>query len=550
MLKEIQGFTTSLKRIVIYSFVVFLFTNCTSTTKTNRDHLVFRYNEHKNISSLDPAFSKDLADIWATNQLFNGLVQMDNQLVVKPSIAESWTITDSAKTYTFSLKNNIYFHKHQLFTTSTSHSYQDSTRTVTAKDFEYSFNRLLDKSLASPGSWVLNKVERFYAENDSTFVIHLKQPFPAFLGLLTMKYCSVVPKEIVEHYASDFRSNPIGTGPFKFKRWEENIKLVLRRNNNYFETNTSGERLPYLEAIAVTFLPDKQSEFLQFAQGNIDFVSGLDASYKDEILSSEGKLKALYVPDVNMIRGPYLNTEYLGFYMDSEITEIQSSLIRKAINIGFDRQKMITYLRNGIGIPANGGFIPKGLPGYDDAIGFTYQPEEAKNLVAQFKSETGINNPKITLTTTSNYLSFCEYIQREIQKTGLEVVVDVIPASSLRDLKANGQLDFFRASWVADYPDAENYLSLYYSENFVPNGPNYTHFKNDTFDALYEQAYLETDSNLRAKLYTQMDSLVMQSAPIVPLFYDEVVRFTRKNVSGLGINATNLLDVKRVKKIK
>ena len=525
------------------SCVVLLLTNCTNTSKINKDHLVFRYNEHRNISSLDPAFSKDLADTWATNQLFNGLVQMNNQLVIQPGIAKSWVITDSAKTYTFSLNKNIHFHKHHLFG-------KDSTRTVVASDFEYSFNRLRDKNIASPGSWVLNKVDHFYAENDSTFVIKLKQPFPAFLGLLTMKYCSVVPKEIVEHYGSDFRSHPIGTGPFKFKRWEENIKLVLRRNANYFETNTSGEQLPHLEAVAITFLPDKQSEFLQFAQGNIDFVSGLDASYKDEILSSEGQLKTNYIDAVNMIRGPYLNTEYLGFYMDSELPELQSNRIRKAINIGFDRQKMITYLRNGIGIPANGGFIPKGLPGYDKSIGYSYQPEEAKRLVSLFKSETGITNPKITLTTTSNYLSYCEYIQREIQKTGLDVIVDVIPASSLRDLKANGQLPFFRASWIADYPDAENYLSLYYSKNFVPNGPNYTHFKSDAFDTLYEQAYLETDSDLRAKLYTKMDSLVMQSTPIVPLFYDEVVRFTRKTISDLGINATNLLDLKHVKKIK
>jgi ABC-type transport system substrate-binding protein len=543
MLKQIKWFTSFSIHYFKISCYALLLTSCSNTSNSEKDHLVFRYNEHKNISSLDPAFSKDLADIWATNQLFNGLVQMDDQLIVQSSIAESWAITDSAKTYTFSLNKNIRFHKDPLFG-------NDSTRTVNAADFEYSFNRLRNRTIASPGSWVLNKVDRFYAENDSTFTIKLKQPFPAFLGLLTMKYCSVVPKEIVEHYGSDFRSHPIGTGPFKFKRWEENIKLVLRRNNNYFETDPSGKQLPHLEAIAVTFLPDKQSEFLQFAQGNIDFVSGLDASYKDEILSSEGKLKASYVDAVNMIRGPYLNTEYLGFYMDSDVSELQSNLIRKAINIGFDRKKMITYLRNGIGIPANGGFIPKGLPGYDNSIGFTYQPEEAKRLVAQFKSENQNNNPKITLTTTSNYLSFCEYIQRELQKTGLDVIVDVIPASSLRDLKANGQLDFFRASWIADYPDAENYLSLYYSKNFVPNGPNYTHFKNDVFDALYEQAYLETNSGLRAKLYTKMDSLVMQSVPIVPLFYDEVVRFTRKNISGLGINATNLLDIKRVKKIK
>lgn len=523
-------------------FIIVL-SSCNSKKETNEEHLVFRYNEHKNIGSLDPAFSKDLADIWATHQLFNGLVQMDNQLNVKPCIAKNWIITDSAKTYTFNLRHDVYFHKHNLFG-------KDSTRTVNASDFEYSFNRLKDEKLASPGSWVLNKVESYSAINDSTFQIKLKQPFPAFLGLLTMKYCSVVPKEIVEHYGNDFRSNPIGTGPFKFKRWEENIKLVFRRNNNYFEIDDNGKQLPYLEAIAITFLPDKQSEFLQFAQGNIDYVSGLDASYKDEILTSDGKLKSLYADDVDMIRGPYLNTEYLAFFMETDVKELQALKLRKAINLGFDRVKMMTYLRNGIGIPASGGFIPKGLPGFDDSIGFTYQPEKAKQLVAEFKAETGIQNPEVTLTTTSNYLSFCEYIQREIQKLGINVNVDVIPASSLKDGKANGQLDFFRASWIADYPDAENYLSLYYSKNFAPNGPNYTHFNNKEFDALYEAAYLETDIVKREELYTKMDSLVMASAPIVPMFYDEVVRFTRKEVEGLGINATNLLELKTVNKVK
>ncbi len=538
MLKHIKFLFNKLPLYVL----ILMLLSCSSKEKATKDNLVFRYNEHKNISSLDPAFSKDLADIWATHQLFNGLVQMDNQLNVKQSIADNWTITDSAKTYTFNLRKDVFFHKHERFG-------KDSTRIVNASDFEYSFNRLIDKSVASPGSWVLNKVEQFKAVNDSTFRIQLKQPFPAFLGLLTMKYCSVVPKEIVAYYGNDFRSNPIGTGPFKFKRWEENLKLVFRRNESYFEIDNKGKQLPYLEAIAITFLPDKQSEFLQFAQGNIDFVSGLDASYKDEILTSDGKLKSRYSETVNMIRGPYLNTEYLAFFMESDVSELQALKLRKAINTGFDRAKMMTYLRNGIGIPANGGFIPKGLPGFDNTIGFDYQPEFAKQLVSEFKSETGIENPEVTLTTTSNYLSFCEFIQRELQKTGLNVNVDVIPASSLKDAKANGQLDFFRASWIADYPDAENYLSLYYSKNFAPNGPNYTHFKSDEFDTMYEAAFLETNPNLRSQLYSKMDSLIMASAPIVPLFYDEVVRFTRKEINSLGINATNLLELKSVKKI-
>lgn len=525
--------------VALFSFNLIL--SCSSKSKESKDHLVFRYNEHKNIGSLDPAFAKDNADIWAVNQLFNGLVQMDENLAVQPCIAKAWTISEDGLTYTFNLRSNVFFHKHELFGT-------DSTRQVTAKDFEYSFNRLLDKKVASPGRWTLNKVDQFKALNDSIFEIRLKQAFPAFLGLLTMKYCSVVPKEIVDHYGSDFRSNPIGTGPFQFKRWEENLKLVFRKHTNYFESDSNGKKLPYLEAVAITFLPDKQSEFLQFAQGNIDFVSGLDASYKDDILTATGELRDRYKDDVNMIRGPYLNTEYLAVFMESELPELQSDLLRKAINYGFDRKKMMTYLRNGIGIPANGGFIPKGLPGYSPEIGYSYQPEKAKALVREFKTASGITEPEITITTTSNYLSFCEYIQRELQKIGITVNVDVIPAATLKDAKANGKLDLFRASWVADYPDAENYLSLFFSQNFAPNGPNYTHFKSELFDAWYEEAFTITDRNKREALYTRMDSLILADTPVIPLFYDEVVRFTRKNVSGLGINPINLLDLKRVSK--
>ncbi|WP_040278073.1 ABC transporter substrate-binding protein [Psychroserpens damuponensis] len=528
-------------KYILISLLTFIFLSCGNETTTPTDHLVFRYNEHKNIGSLDPAFAKDNADNWAINQLFNGLVQMDENLNVQPCIAKDWTISQDALTYSFSLRDDVKFHKHIRFG-------NDSTRTVVASDFVYSLNRLLDKKLASPGRWTLNKVDTFKAVNDTLFQVTLKQPFPAFLGLLTMKYCSVVPKEIVEHYNSDFRSNPIGTGPFKFKRWEENLKLVFRRHDEYFEIDTHGKQLPYLEAVAITFLPDKQSEFLQFAQGNIDFVSGLDASYKDEILTATGSLRDSYAKDVKMIRGPYLNTEYLAFFMDSEVSEMQSQILRQAINYGFDKQKMMTYLRNGIGIAAHGGFIPKGLPGYNASIGFAFEPEKAKQLVKQFKQETGISNPEITITTTSNYLSFCEYIQRELQKIGIVVNVDVIPAATLKDAKANGKLNMFRASWVADYPDAENYLSLFSSKNFAPNGPNYTHFRSEQFDAWYQEAFTITDTKQREALYTKMDSLVMSQTPIVPLFYDEVVRFTRKNVNGLGINPINMLDLKRVKK--
>ena len=363
-----------------------------------------------------------------------------------------------------------------------------------------------------------------------------------------MKYCSVVPKEIVNHYGTDFRSNPIGTGPFKFKRWEENIKLIFRKNKRYFETNKAGQKLPHLEAVSISFLADKQSEFLQFIQGNIDYITGLDASYKDDILQADGTLKSRYASSIKMLRAPYLNTEYLGFYLDSEEPEYQNKQIRQALNYGFDRKKMMTYLRNGIGIPALGGFIPQGLPGHNEQLGYNYQPEKAKELIEAYKTESGNLKPTITLTTTSNYLSFSEFIQRELQSIGLTITIEVIPPSSLKSVKSNGKVDLFRASWVADYPDAQNYLSLFYSANFAPNGPNYTHFKDEQFDVLYEQALLETNQATRVDLYKKMDALVIEKAPVVVLFYDEVIRFTAVNIKGLGINPTNLLELKNIQK--
>ena len=256
---------------IVLLLIVLVFFSC-SINSNDKDHLVFRYNEHKNISSLDPAFAKDNADIWVVNQLFNGLVEMDKDLNIIPSIAKNWSISDDGKTYAFNLKTNIKFHEHELL----------NNRKVLAKDFSYSFDRILDKKLASPGAWVLDKVKNYEAVNDSLFKIQLKEPFNAFLGILSMKYCSVVPKEIVEHYGNDFRKNPVGTGPFKFKRWEENIKLVLRKNVHYFEKDEKENSLPYLEAVAITFIPEKQSEFLEF-------VHDIDISWlpKDELLREE-----------------------------------------------------------------------------------------------------------------------------------------------------------------------------------------------------------------------------------------------------------------------
>ena len=220
-------------------------------------------------------------------------------------------------------------------------------------------------------------------------------------------------------------------------------------------------------------------------------------------------------------------------------------MIREAINIGFDRKKMMTYLRNNIGFIGNKGFIPKGLSGHPKEVVLKYQPEKAAELVKTFEKETGLK-AEITLATDANYIDLCEYIQRELQKIGISIKVDMMPPATLKQARSKGKLEMFRSNWIADYPDAENYLSLFYSKNFSPKGPNYTHFSQAKFDKLYEKTMKISDPEKRIVSYKKMDRLLMSSYPIIPLYYDQAIRFTRKNISGLEMNAINLLNPKHV----
>ena len=503
-----------------------------SPNKIDEIHAIFKYNESAGISSLDPAFAKDQASIWVATQLFNGLVQLDKDLQVQPAIAKGWDISDDAKAYTFHLRTDVLFHKHELLS--------EQERLVKAQDFVYSFNRLTDAKIASPGAWVMNNVQSYEALNDSTLRIIIKTAFPPFLGLLSMPYCSVVPEEVVSQ--TSFRDEPVGTGPFHFQYWKDNVKLVLRKNPDYFE-----QGLPKLDAVSISFIKDKQAAFLAFLKGELDFVSGLDASYKDEVLTKSGDLQPTYQDKIIMQSQPYLNTEYLGFLMDeNNLSVTQQKAVRKAINYGFDRVKMMTYLRNNIGTPALEGFVPKGLPSFIEELnGYDYKPEKAKALLAEADIPPGT---EVVLSTTSSYLDICEYIQNQLQELGLNIKVEVNPPSTHRQMVATSKLTFFRGSWIADYADAENYLALFYSKNFCPNGPNYTHFKNEDFDALYELAIQQANDSIRYALYQQMDQIILDEAAIVPLYYDQVIRFVQPNIQHFESNGMNMLNLKRVEK--
>ena len=278
-------------RITIISCVVIILSGCFKPLEDDGKN-IFYYNESAGITSLDPAQCRDLENMWAVNQLFDGLVELDSAMQVKPLIARSWDIVEGGTTYVFHLRNDVLFHDNEVFEGS-------KGRRVVAADFVYSFNRIVDASVASPGKWVFAQVDfdtntGFEAPNDSTFIVHLKQPFPPFLGMLTMQYCVVLPHEAIDYFGADFRANPVGCGPFKFAFWYENVALVYHRNAAFWQRDESGKSLPYLDAVKIDFVKDMSTEYLGLLKGDYDFMSGIHPAYKDELLDPFGQLSATY----------------------------------------------------------------------------------------------------------------------------------------------------------------------------------------------------------------------------------------------------------------
>ncbi|MDF1696003.1 MAG: ABC transporter substrate-binding protein [Saprospiraceae bacterium] len=499
------------KTILFWLIGPILFFSCKE--KQSKEYNVFRYNQINNITSLDPAFAKSQNNIWATHHIFDGLVRLDDELNVIPGIAKKWSVSEDGLTYRFILNDRVYFHQDQCIT---------EERVVTSTDVVYSLSRLIDPEVNSPGSWLFTDkipdASAFTAVNDTIFEMRLNAPFLPMLGILTMQYCSVVPKECVEYYGSEFREHPIGTGPFQFKRWEDNQALFLINNDNYFRKVAHN-----LDGIKTTFIPDKKIAFLELLNGNLDFVSGLESSFIHDLLTREGDLLESKKEVLNYAKAPYLNSEYLGINMESqpENSPLKIKEVRQALNLALDRKLMLTALRNNVGKPAISGFVPSGLPSYDPlkVVGYRYNPDSARALILKAGYTATNPMPVIELFTNKDYLDLTTFVARQWQEVGVRVNIEVLESSILRDGMRKSSIPFFRASWIADYPDAESFLCMFYSK--YPAPPNYTRYSNPAFDEMYERVIQTDDLEERFELYHQMDRLLIEDAPVIFLFYDE-----------------------------
>ena len=311
---KIQKMQTGLKNLLKNSvhfkvgiFLVFLsFVACEQQSKKIAT-AVFHYNQVNYINSLDPAFAKTQNNIWAVDHLFNQLVDLDDSMKLKPELAKSWKISADGLHYLFTLRQDVFFIEDSCFKNRVN-------RQVTAFDVAFSFNRLLDPNLSSPGSWIfkdkLDTIQGIEAINDSILSIRLKSPFAPFLKLLTMQYCSVIPPEAQSYYGKNLYKNPVGTGPFRLIKWLDRKGLFMASNPGYFESDSFK-----LNGIRISFMEDRNTAYLEFLKNEIDFFSGLQSAYAFQLVDKTGNLRDDTKSKLQLLKGDFLNTEYIGLIL-------------------------------------------------------------------------------------------------------------------------------------------------------------------------------------------------------------------------------------------
>jgi peptide/nickel transport system substrate-binding protein/oligopeptide transport system substrate-binding protein len=450
-------------------------------------------------STLDPAFVTDIYGRHIINQIFDGLVQFDAYLNVIPAIAEFWEASQDGRTWTFALRQGVTFHH---------------GREVTAQDFVYSFTRLLQVNSPSPVAALFAHIEGakeftqgttqsvkgLKAVDRYTLQMALEEPFASILAILGMTNATVVPQEEVERLGERFGRAPVGSGPFKFVRWEPNQEIVLAANDRYYEGR------PFLDGVAFKIVVGHRLEetFAEFLNGNLEETI-IPSEKTDEV-----HVDPQYRP-YQRVRKPTLSLLYIGF--NTQRKPFDDRRVRQAFNYAVNKEAIVREITKRGAVTAIGA-LPPGMPGYNpDLQGYSYHPEKAKRLLAEAGYPDGAGFPVVQLwsvdqaeTTKAELAAYQRYLAE------LGVKVETHYAADWPAYKAmleQGKLPMFRLVRMADIPDPDNFLApMLHSASST----NYTFYRNPLVDRLLDQARKKLFYAQRIALYREVERLVMDDA--------------------------------------
>jgi len=471
--------------------------------------------------SLDPAFITDIYSVTVANNLYDGLVEFDQDLNIVPAIAKIWKISRDRRTYSFQLRQGVKFH---------------NGREVTADDFVYSLSRILHPETRSPvASFFMNihgarefnqgnapAVSGLKARSRYLLKIELDRPFAPFLSILAMINAKVVPKEF---FKLDISGHPVGTGAFKQIHWIPGKEIVLTANADYF-----GGR-PYLNTLHFRIYPNIEWEkvFSDFEMGYLD--QSIIPSDKYAVVTADAKYRQRY----SFISKPSLNLVYIG--INCQIKPFDDIRVRKALSLAVDTRTIVEKITRRGAIPAN-GILPPGIAGFDPRFkGSDYDPARARRLLAEAGYPDGAGIPPQELWTVSKSKSVqteLEAYRRYWKAVGIDIVPKV--AKNWKDFISMinaRKVPLYYAAWYADYPDPDNFLYVLCNSTSRTNRMGY---QDSQIDRMLEAARQEIDYLKRIEIYRDTEKKVVNDTPLIPQHINSFNYLFQPWVKGVEVN--------------
>lgn len=532
---------------------------------------IARLNEVENFKSIMPVSINEIGSYHLASQVYEGLVKYNQiDLSIMPGIAKSWEVSEDQKEYIFHLRTNAVFHDDPCFP-------ESKGRAVNAADVKYCFDHLCvddaannqfhvtfkDRVLGANECFEASKkggnpgVKGITVVNDSTVKVVLTHSDASFLNVLAMPGCYIYPKEAVTKYGNEMRIKAVGTGPFFLEVVKEGETVIMKKHPNYWGMDQHGNKLPYLDGIKWSFIKDKKTEILEFKRGNLEMVYRIPVEMFHDIMGDLQNAKERK-SEFEIVSSAALNTCYYGFNVQANPVFAKKE-VRQAFNYAIDRKKIADFTIQGEGSAADYGMVPytegfeKAGFNYKSLVGYTFDPAKAKELLKKAGYPDGKGFPEVMLEINSGggdrNILVAEVIQKMLKENlNVSININTVPFGEHIENMQSAKTDFFRNSWIADYPDPETFLTLFYG-NHVPNSLqeksyiNHFRYKNARFDSLFDAARVEPDKTKRFALLTQAEQVALDDAPYMPIFYDENFRLEQKNVRNLPENPMNYMDL-------
>lgn len=515
--------------LLIAALVLTLAAGCKRTPREGKEGGVLSYYLSEP-ETLDPALMGESEGIMVGKQIYDGLVDYDPEtLKVIPAIAASWESNDEATEWIFNLKEGVKFH---------------NGRECKAEDFVYSWNRVAKKETASEVAYHLAPIEGFdecqagktdtltgvEAVDDYTLKVTLGYPYTEFVTTLGHPVFSPVPEEAVEKWKKKFSEHPVGTGPFKFSEWKHDQKIVTKKNDDYY-----GDK-PYLNEVVFKIFSDENSAFTEFKAGGLD-VTTIPMGQVERTRKSQKYSKQISIK-------PILKLYFYAFDLTSKPWNGNRNL-RQAMNYCADKKSIARTIFEGAMSPAT-GIVPKGTPGFQEgAMTYYYNVNKAKDLLkkAGYPGGSGLSGLTLAYDEGMGHDKVAQAYQATAKEAGVEFDIAGYEWGTFLDKMGEGEFNFFRGSWTADYPSMDAFLyPLFYSES----GDNVFGYENGEVDELLNQARSEISSKQRTRNYRKAEKIILEGAPVVPVGFEMTRWVVQPEVKGFertGMDDTPLENV-------